>query len=200
MHRKHYLLVLLFCILYQTGFSQITFGVKSGINIAKIENTWMKTFPITRFSAGVWIRKNLHDKLYLQVDGFYSQKGNRIDDGRVGIIDGRTEINKSIYLDAVPSLGFKLHPNIALEAGGYASYLLKMRLVGSIPNVGERWDKDGKEEYANSDFGLQTGMTLGLSKLSLNVRYYYGIKAIHLQYDASEDRNRLLQITLAYTF
>lgn len=182
--------------------SQVHFGVKGGVNLTKgaFENT--STDLAISYHLGVLAQFDFTEKIYLQPELLFSQKGWGIPKGN---FNEKGDMILS-YLNLPVLVGFKLNKDISLLTGPELGFKLnEKRKPGS----------GFSDIYGNFDFGLALGVNYQLnSRFGIDLRYIHGLKklindrvmsvdeegnSIHVQ-EIKDGSNRIIQFGLFYTF
>ncbi|MGK2863777.1 MAG: porin family protein [Chitinophagaceae bacterium] len=179
--------------------SQVSFGVKSGINIATTKD--LIAYPKNRVGwyAGAFSKIPIHKKLFLQPEFLYSTKGhksyNQIGDSKL--------ITRFNYLNVPILLGYKIDHKTSLFFGPELGYLTSAHLlVSDIENLNV-----SKNYPPKFDVGLAVGLNYKIIKnIGAEVRYNYGfntlysIDAVGNRYSENKGGNRVFTIGVNYVF
>lgn len=179
------------------SYSQISVGVKSGVNIATTKN--IIAYPKNKLGpyGGFYASVQLGEKIFFQPEIFYSSKGFGYDN----MINNKLSILNLNYL-AVPLLfGYQIDTKTKLLAGLETGYLLNARNIVLKKNYSatNRFPK-------KFDYGLNVGLSyLFNEKLGIDIRYCYGFDGLY-QVELNGSRtidingaNRVFQIGLNYS-
>lgn len=158
----------------------VTIGVKAGVNSStvKIEGD-SDPDRLWGGAGGVFLGGQVTDSFGLQIEGLYSQRGSRFDDG---FDKGKVKLT---YID-VPLLlkiggtatgGMRFHA----FTGPQASYLLSAEVIDDASNVTVNIEDD----IESLDFGWTAGVGVSLNRLSVDARYTHGMKNISV--DKNDD-------------
>ncbi len=182
------------------SYGQVSFGIKSGINIATVKD--INSDPVNRIGwhAGALANIPIHKKISVQPELLFSSKGYRY-------IGDLNETNKSSirlnYLTAPILLSYKIDYKTSLFLGPEIGYLLSAYLL--FPN------KEKFNVSNNYPVKLDLGLDIGLSykiikKVGLEILYNYGFKNMYIT-DAVGVRigerlagNRVFQLGCFYSF
>lgn len=195
------LLSLSFIIIIPTfSYSQVCFGIKSGINIATTKN--LIEFPKNRIGwyAGASAIIQLHKNFFLQPELLYSSKGERTDK-IIGAQD--KSVSRLNYLNVPILIGYKIDRKTVFVLGPEIGWLTSAQLKyynGKFMNVSKNYPP-------KFDLGLDIGITYNIIKrIGMEVRYNYGFNTLYTV-DASGNRNvettganRVFQIGITYLF
>lgn len=175
------------------SYCQISFGVKSGINIATTKD--IITFPKNRIGWYVGGIANIpiHKNIFLQPELLFSTKGYRYIDGAFGSTTSR-RLN---YIAVPILLDYKIDQKLSLLFGTEIGYLLSAQLIFSN---NERFNIS-KNYPVKLDVGLDIGLNYKIvRRIGIEIRYNYGFKNMYTT-DAAGNRigeawggNRVFQI------
>jgi hypothetical protein len=155
------------------SYSQVRFGVKSGINIATMKD--INNHPKNRLGwyGGGFANIHIHKKIVLQPELFFSGKGYKY----IGNLNENEKSSSRInYLTGSVLLGYKIDNKTSMFLGPEVGYLV------SAHNI---WPtKQAFNVYKNYPTKLDIGLDIGLSYTVLNnvgleIRYSYGFKSIY---------------------
>lgn len=197
--RKIFLSLLLFLIA-QLGFDQISFGIKSGINIATVKD--IIAFPKNRIGwyGGGFAAIPLHKKFSLELEALYSSKGYGVN--QTNPLGAPNAVYRLNYLNLPVLLEYKIDRRTNAFFGPELGYLIMAREVYStIDNF------NVSNSYPPKiDVGLDIGLNYKIiKKASIEVRYNYGFNMLY-DVDAAGNRhgdgingaNRVFQIGVNY--
>lgn len=178
-------------------YSQVSFGVKSGINIATTRD--LIAYPRNRLGwyAGGLAKIPIHKKFFLQPELLYSTKGNR-SYNQIGTSKIVTRIN---YLNVPILLGFKIDKKSSLVFGPELGYLTSVHL-----DYSEGGNIDVTKNFPpRLDIGLDVGLNYKITyNISFELRYNYGFKTLYSvdaagnRYSENKGANRVFQIGFNY--
>ena len=183
-----------------TCYSQVGFGVKSGINIGTTKD--INSDPKNRLGwyAGGLANIPMYKKIFLQPEFLFSVKGYRY----IGNLNetAKTALRLN-YLTTPILLGYKIDTKTSLFFGPEIGYLLSAYSVW--PNK-ERFNVSDRFPV-KLDFGLDIGLNYKvLNKVGLEIRYNYGFKnmyrtdAVGVRFGERLAGNRVFQIGGFYYF
>lgn len=188
-----------FILIFSTfSYSQVTFGVKSGINIATTKD--LITFPKNRLGwyGGGLIQIPFHQNLFFQPEIIYSSKGYRY----IDLSDEKTVAMRLNYLSLPILIGYKIDHKTNIILGVDFDFLAKATNYFNNENF------DATSSFPHRfDAGLDVGVSYKFTKnWGAEIRYNYGFKDFY-QTDASGNRkseftaaNRVFQIGAYFTF
>ncbi|HEU5167026.1 MAG TPA: porin family protein [Chitinophagaceae bacterium] len=177
-------------------FSQVSFGIKSGINIATTKN--VIAFPENRVGwySGVASSIPLQRKFYLQPELIYSSKGDKTDNqGGTMVI-----VRRLNYINFPLLIGYHFDQKTAVVFGPEFGYLVGARLI-----IGENNLNDIERTPPRFDIGASVGLHYKLLRhFESEIRYIYGfntlysVDAVGNRYTEKNGANRVFQIGLRY--
>jgi hypothetical protein len=193
---------LLFCfsllLIGYVCFSQVNFGVKSGINIATTKD--LIAYPKNRLAwhAGGFAKIPFHKKFFFQPELLYSTKGNGVN--QIG--DPKT-VFRFNYLNIPILLGYKIDHKTSVVFGPELGYLVSAHLIiAKTQNL-----KVSKNYPPKFDAGFDVGFFYVLTKdIGIELRYncgfktLYSIDAVGNRYSENKGANRVFQIGVSYLF
>jgi len=194
MYKSILLLVFLkaICIL---SFSQLKFGIKTGLNLATIiKIPYSAGYNRTAyFNAGLITRLDLSKRFYFSPQLLYSEKGY----SEIMIPTGTSKLHLN-YISMPLYFGYKLTKGILIQAGPEISYLLSGKFKDS------RYTDDVTDIYNRVEFGISYGLNIKLTKhlfseLMINNGITNLLPSFGTTFPAS-GRNNVLQINFGYTF
>lgn len=216
--RQTFLLLFFAAFLHFNGHTQL--GVKAGFSLATLNETRtnISSDDIEKRSIltpvlGLTFNLALTDRIHLQPELLYSRSGGR----NAFDILIPTEVEHRIEYLEVPvlaklQLGSEDALSFYVAAGPWVGYALKGQsktttTIGGTDLV-NRYDYtfDGDDDEKRFNYGLTGAAGIGIRKLSLDLRYNYGVNNL-LDDDAdnNNDNDDLLQtrglaLTLGYRF
>lgn len=197
----HYLLFFLFILISSNPtYCQVSFGIKSGINITTTKN--LIEYPRNRigFYGGGFVTIPLYKKLFLQPELIYSTKGDR----STNQLNSSSIIVRFNYLNLPILFGYKIDQKTSLLFGPELGLLTSARL-----RIFRDQKFDASKNYPNKfDAALDIGISYNAIKnIGIEVRYCYGFKTLYYQaddgttlYNKPEGSNRVFQIGINYSF
>jgi hypothetical protein len=177
------------------GYAQPVFGVKCGVNLNDVVVENAPFLPIhlyernVGFNIGVFTQFNLIEKLALNTELQFIQKGANSDDIRINLN----------YLELPLLVSFTPIKMLSVEAGPGISYLISANAQHGTPNASDVFDKP-------FDFGLTAGIKIhATDKISIVCKYYYGLSSVrdfvNIYIDTTPtSANRNWQFGMSYSF
>jgi hypothetical protein len=192
------ILLLLTVILFNSSYSQINIGLKSGINITTTRD--LIAFPRNRLAwhAGGFVTIALSDKFHLQPELLYSTKGNR-SYNQIGDSKLVTRMN---YINMPILLGWRIDNKTTFTSGIELGYLVSVHhiILSARENLNE-----SKNYPSKFDAGIAIGIKHAFIKnMGVEVRYNYGLRTLYAvdalgnRYSNTKGANRVLNIGVYY--
>lgn len=201
--KKLFVILLLLFINY-SGYSQVSFGAKSGINIATTKN--LIAYPKNRIGwyAGGFATIPFRKKFFLQPELLYSSKGHRaiIDYSQIQLPDFKSSIRLN-YLNALILLGYHIDHKTSLAFGPELGYLTSTHMV-----IDDNENFNVSKNYPTKfDAGFDVEINYKIvNTVGIEALYHYGFNTLYST-DAVGNRsnqtkgaNRVFQIGLNYIF
>ncbi|MBK9106447.1 MAG: outer membrane beta-barrel protein [Saprospiraceae bacterium] len=182
------------------AFAQASFGVKGGLNLASIniDNSKM----IWTWHAGAFSHVPIGRKVFFQPEILISRKGTSLPDF---FYTSDLQFN-IVYLSMPLLMGVEAGEHFSFHLGPELSY----RLAGEL-EIEDQGSNTDKEYYKDWDFGLDAGITYQMTRsFGLTLRYCFGFTDVmQIKFvdengqdlgGFNEGKNRVLQLSLSYTF
>lgn len=200
-HIYHFLLtVSIILILSIPTYSQVSFGIKSGVNIATVKH--INSDPKNRLGeyGGIFVNMQISKKTSLQPEFFISGKGYKY-------IGNLNETKKTAlrlnYISAPILLGYKIDTKTLFLIGPEIGYLISVREM--FPN--KEIYNVSKNYPIKFDVGFDIGIDYRIIKsIGISISYSYGFKMMYIK-DAVGNRigedlagNRVFQVGFLYFF
>jgi hypothetical protein len=188
--KKQILTVMIIGLVAITASAQLSGGIKAGLNLANYTGDDVSDNSMrTAFHAGVYATFNLSDKVALQPELLYNSTGTKYDFG-----DGFEFDFISDYISVPVMLLYNVNETINLQVGPQISFLTKAEITDGDNS------EDIKEQYKNTDFGINFGIGANFGKLNATARYCLGLGTIAEDIDgeSADVKNAVIQISLGY--
>ena len=167
----------------------VTFGLKAGVNTttdvfknASLTNDEGKGYDIINnkakvgFLAGAYARVSILG-FFVQPELYYAQSSTEITLQEIGTTTVSKEVNKLNTLNIPILFGTKFGP-LRVNAGPVATIILSnTNIVDNISGLDQDMDK--------ANWGLQAGIGLDISKISLDARYETSISKLGSAYNTA---------------
>lgn len=213
------LIVLVIVVGFMFTFTQNVYpdgyGIKGGMNVAKISNLEDEDELIVAgfktkngFIFGCFYRFDLNNNLALQPEVYYSMKGTQASGS--GVIYGygysydlSIEIN---YLEVPVLLKYKILPKgnytPSLFAGPYVAFQMSTKASATVEVEGvTQTEETVMDEVKSIDLGVTVGGSLGIKmgsgSIILDLRYSLGLTKIA---DDTDAKNSSFTLMLGYAF
>lgn len=188
--RKFLLIAVLVAFAGAANAQFLTFGLKAGINTTtdvfknvRLSNDNGQTgYDIINnkakvgFLAGAYARVSVLG-FFVQPELYYAQSSTEITLQEIGSTNVSTEVNKLNTLNIPILFGTKFGP-FRVNAGPVATIILSnTNIVDNVSGLDQDMDK--------ANWGLQAGVGLDISKISLDARYETGISKLGSAYNTA---------------
>jgi len=165
--------------IYAQSDKQTTrFGIKGGINVS---NMYTKEVAdkntIIGFNGGLFLKVPLTPNFAFQPELLYTTKGAELKYSN-SLISGSARFSLS-YIE-VPLLAvINLTKNVNIQGGVYLSSLTGVK-VKNVSDIGlfNFENELNKSDFETFDYGLVGGVGVEFDKISLGIRYEYGMKPV----------------------
>ena len=215
--KKSALVIFLMCTTF-AAFSQITIGVRGGLNYANFTGSEVKEWGFAnvdptgqiKFHLGGYVDYILTDQISLQGGLFYSAKGPKYD-GTIEVYDfnsGESMMAPIIfkkrlgYIDVPILVHFHLTESISVFAGPQISFLISAKVKNDasaevLEMLGVDEIEDVKDDYRGIDLGLPIGVAYNLGN-GFNIQLNYDIGLIKIakgyDYDGGNGNDRYFNV------
>jgi hypothetical protein len=178
--------------LFTAKAQDVTFGVKGGLNIAKLTNTDNSKVRPSVYIGGL-VNIAFNESLSIQPELLYSGQGNKYDVNNVTVTDKVNYINLPVMMQ------YRIVPEFYLEAGAQLGLL-----VASKTELGKT-TLDVKDQTSSADFGLGFGVGYQFPiGLGIGARYMFGLTNVYKDnngtFSGTNTKNSVAQIGVFYTF
>lgn len=194
-------------LLFATQFvnAQVSYGIKSGVNLSKIREKNIDYDFKTGFYAGGFANVKFAEKFAFQPEVLFSMQGAKIDDhpiqslgenGQV-ITDGYMEIDHKIYYLHIPLMvKYYFLEKLNFEFGPQIGFVLK----NEITTKSEVFGEISGEPDSNIDLGVNIGLEYNVYQgLGVGVRYNTGLTKI-VKDSEHKNSNSVISLGLSYSF
>ncbi|TCN64527.1 porin family protein [Acetobacteroides hydrogenigenes] len=187
--RKFFLIVVLLGFTGVVNAQLVTFGLKAGVNTTtdvfknvSLTNDEGKGYDIINnkakvgFLAGAYARVSILG-FFVQPELYYAQSSTEITLQEIGTTTVSKEVNKLNTLNIPILFGTKFGP-LRVNAGPVATIILSnTNIVDNVSGLDQDMDK--------ANWGLQAGVGLDISKISLDARYETSISKLGSAYNTA---------------
>lgn len=209
---KKFLVLIIFALTINSLSAQ-QFGIKGGLNLAKIKGStdgYSVGFDnITSFHLGIIYDTPISNNFYFNTGAIFTQKGFKFD--YTDQISGTT-LNLSMRINYIQiPINFALKHetgNVKLfaQAGPFVSMGVTAKGEGAFSFLGTTDTSDGKIEFGSGDdqikrldYGLSIGAGIEFNKIQLGIGYDIGMANIFNDSDV-KITTRNLQFSVCYFF
>jgi hypothetical protein len=190
------------------SFAQIKFGVKGGLNFAKVlDKTNNRTYSDDYkskigFHLGATAEYSISEKFAIESGLLFSTKGFKMENS----VPASISLN---YLEVPINAIYKIElssAKILIIAGPYLGYALSGKIKASEPILGDNEDsKEQKLEIGTDikalDFGLNVGTGVEIKDITASLQYGYGLANLSFHSEIeTKFKNRVLGISIGYKF
>ena len=187
--RKFFLIVVLLGFTGVVNAQLVTFGLKAGVNTTtdvfknvSLTNDEGKGYDIINnkakvgFLAGAYARVSILG-FFVQPELYYAQSSTEITLQEIGTVTVSKKVNKLNTLNIPILFGTKFGP-LRVNAGPVATIILSnTNIVDNISGLDQDMDK--------ANWGLQAGIGLDISMISLDARYETSISKLGSAYNTA---------------
>lgn len=187
--------------------AQPTFGLKAGLNVADISNTFEDTpgvdaQPRLGLVAGALVDYPFSDQFGVRAEVLYSQKGTHAEATDIvdksGVSGASSATIKLDYIEVPLLARYALMPTPTLEVGLMAGPAFAFNINQAVEYDGtDSGDDDFAEKF---DAGIAVGAEVGSGPFFVDFRYTYGLLNVAKDLDPDEDepKNSVFSITGAF--
>ena len=162
---------------------QTALGVKAGVNIASMPDSYKQRVS---FHGGIFVNRTLNKYFSIQPEIYFSGEGQRAYYNSAEHVWALDFIEVPLMIQAYPIR------QVLLEVGPQVGFL-----VSAKEKAGTTYNRSVKENFANVQFAIATGLGVKLSDIIIvYARYNFGFTDL-TAYDAIEHRGKVGQIGLA---
>ena len=169
----------------------VTIGVKAGLNIAKLkfedsaDNDNVKN--LLGANGGLFLSKPVNDNVSVRVEGLFSQKGAKGEDGSDDAKFKLTYIDVPVLLDFSPASSGDARFHVFV--GPQISFNTKAEIESGGVSV------DFKDEVKSTDFAAVLG--IGVSKGRWGADARYGLGLSNVAEDGDNVKNRVFTVNVS---
>jgi hypothetical protein len=178
---------------------EVGFGVKGGINLATFdfdEDPGGDLGLKPGVALGAFVRLPVGERLAIQPEGFFSQKGTDVSNAGV---DAWVRLD---YLEVPVLVQYAIAKSStrAFNVFGGPSVAFNLRAESGAEVGGETVDTDIDEDIEDFDFGIVVGAGVDFGRLTLDGRYTFGVSNISTDSGDPKARNRTLAFMAGIRF
>lgn len=186
---KSFILAIGFFLLTIPAYTQLSFGLKGGVNVAefsiKDQGATIPQSSVNGFTLGAVLEIGITDNIFIQPEAIFLQKGSELNTSLTNL---KTNVN---YLDIPVLLKIKLLNTKLLNINLLGGPSFGLALNGEETTAGGQTvdiNFGGDNGLKRFDLGINAGGGVGVNLGSIgvfgDVRYLFGVS------DISEDANR----------
>lgn len=189
------------------NFPKNIFGVRAGLNVAKLSGDWIDAGSKIGFHAGANYQRLIINNipLYFETGIYFSMKGCKDDSAVEGMEEYDIEAKMNpMYIQIPVLLNYKFHINndwsISPFAGVYCAIGVagkyKETMDGNVEGEADLFESiEGEEAFLKRvDVGVNLGVTASYKKFNLGLGYEIGVL------DNYGLKNRCFTLTVGYNF
>lgn len=197
---KRKLLTTVFCLFTVcAAFSQISIGVKAGLNLADVQGDDVEDLGIRpSFLAGAYLAVDLSDKFRLQPEVLFVSAGSKGDEFDSSIGRDVEDTYKLNYVAVPVMFMYRVTSFFNIQAGPQISFLASAKNVTKIDGVDDDIETDIKDTLKGTDFGVNAGVGFDFGKFNVSARYSIGLSDINDIEGANSVKNHAIQVALGY--
>ncbi len=189
--KKIILVVAVFAMSASAAFSQFSFGVKGGLNLANVSNSEADTKP--GFYAGAFGEYQVSDFFGVAGELLYSIQGAQ------DKIDGVKVKQHMNYLNVPVLAKFYIADGLSLDVGPQFGFLMSAKTKGKEGGVSI--DVDTKDEFKSTDVSAGIGLTYNIGRVMLQGRYNLGLTDTAKDNDGDDKfKNNVIQLGVGFRF
>jgi hypothetical protein len=152
-------------------------GIKGGVNVTNLLTNDAESSKIKLgLNGGVFLRIAITDLFSFQPELIYTMKGGKLEYNNFVIGTVKLSMN---YIE-VPLLAvINITKNINLQGGIYLASLSDVKVKNKGGNGSYNFEEAlNKDNFKSFDYGLACGIGGDFDKLSVGIRYDYGVRSI----------------------
>jgi len=152
-------------------------GIKGGINVSNLLAEDAESGSIKLgINSGIFLRVAVNDLFSFQPELIYTMKGGKL--SYTNLVNG--EVKMALNYLEVPLLAvLNITKNINLHSGIYLASLSDVHIKNKSNDINFNFEEELKKDDFNTfDYGLVFGIGGDFEKLSVGIRYDYGIRSV----------------------
>jgi len=174
------------------AFSQVSFGLKGGLNYATLTNDEESNFKPSVY-GGAFMEYRLGFIASISPELYYSRQGaSAKEDG----IEAQFRLN---YVNLPVLVKLYLADGLSLDLGPQLGYLLDAKLWGKEDGVSATVDAKEFLDMNKIDVGFAAGLTYNIGKFFLQGRYNIGFIDV-VKDDVDHSKNNVIQLGVGIRF
>lgn len=219
MKKFAFILITSLCLFALQAQAQVRGGIRAGYNSATWGGDAVSSFSELMENAGaveVRMKPGFHAGAYLQLPLgnvvslepgiYYSQKGTEITQTFLNnswIKPRATVTNNAHYIEMPVLMRLHLGPGFQLYAGPQVGYLMQNKIKAEAGILGASYEYNTEFDpgLRKFDFGLAGGIGYEFAPgINLQAGYEYGLSSLDKGSSNVEAYNRVIKVSLGYTF
>ncbi len=206
------LATLLITLIPVTGLAQISFqpGLKFGLNFSRLSGDLAEEHDIeakTAISGGACLLINLNNKIALQTELLYTQKGGKSTQDSVDVMGSLAEVSNNWridYLEIPVLVKYKFPSNGIAAPGLYIGPAVDIRLNADVKTsfLSEELEKNSWDEVKNLSFcfllGGDIAFDINRGQISFDFRYIIGLT--NILDSPGEAKTGVVSMMMGYNF
>lgn len=195
---KRNLLTTAFCLFTICAFSQISIGLKAGLNLADVTGDDVEDLGLRpSFLAGAYLGVDVSEKFRIQPELLFVSAGSKGDGFDEDLIEDYDETLKLNYISVPVMFMYKVTSFLNIQVGPQISILASAKTVRDYEDSGEV-ETDIKDSLKGADFGVNAGLGLDFGKFNVSARYCIGLSDINDFEGGNSVKNQAIQVALGY--
>lgn len=153
------------------------FGIKGGINVSNLLTEDAESGSIKLgINSGVFLRVAVNDLFAFQPELIYTMKGGKLT--YTNLVNGEVKMALN-YLEVPLLVVLNITKNINLHSGIYLASLSDVHIKNKSNDINFNFEEElNKDDFNTFDYGLVIGIGGDFEKLSVGIRYDYGIRSV----------------------
>jgi len=183
----------------------MAFGIKGGVNLAKIYGDDVESADTrTAGVGGIFLMYAVSDNFAIQPEVLYSMKGAKESGSEEGVEYSSTMKLNYIEIPVLFKLIFPLEGNVTpcIFAGPAVGINLSAKVSSEV--LGVEVEMDVKDQTKSTDFGVVFGggmaFAAGSGSVVLDARYTLGLTSIDDTEDSGDVKNGAISVMVGYAF
>ncbi len=183
-------------------------GIKAGVNLSNyyvhdVSDQDLKT----SFHAGIFFKSPINDRVSLQPEVLFSQKGSTLHYNNV-FASGTLDLTTN-YIDVPILFRFDLVPGFYITAGPYVSFLINATVKDADPNGSTKFEDElDRSDFNEFDWGVAGGLGFEIGAFNIGARYNYGLMTVGKEqtnmlgqtYRYPDGKNSVGQVFVGFAF
>ena len=180
-------------VISTAAFSQTSFGLKGGLNLATLTNSDDEAKMKPSIYAGGFLEYRLNFIVSISPELYYSRQGFHAKESDVNMDFRFNYINLPVLVKLYVADG------LSLDLGPQVGYLLNSKVWGKFDGVGVTLDANDFFDLNSVDVSFAMGLTYNLGNCFLQGRYNLGLTDVAKD-DPDHSKNSVIQFGIGYRF